>query len=344
MSFGTFFALCFPIIVFTPIFFTSFVISEKHKSEPEILFPFLRYPILHAGKKVRSTLVLIACQLLGGKIKNALPLAAGLEILHNYTLIIDDMIDNSPLRRGKPTVWVKYGNSIAQCAGLDYAASILQAANRSKNPEKVSALFAKTLKIVTDGEILDILFEQSGREEEPYIVKNRPKKITEKDYFKMVSEKTASLFEACCEAGGMAASGSKKELAALKNYGHDMGIAFQVQDDILDIFGEPDIFGKRIGQDIIERKRGNIVILYALKQLSTREKNLFLSVLKKRRITNKDIKKVIKLIKKTNAVENSYQYGKKYIDKAKKNLKKLPKNKWNKVLDQFADFVIERQG
>jgi len=303
----------------------------------------VKYQVFTGGKKIRPALVLIICRLLGGKMKEAIYPAAGLEILHNYSLIIDDIIDNSNLRRNKPTTWFKFGRSIAQCVGINYSAAVFQAANQSKNPVKISELFAKTMKTIVDGEILDILFERAGRKEEPYIVKNRYHNIANKDYFKMVGKKTAALFQTCCETGGIAAGASERKLKALSNYGFNLGIAFQIQDDILDIFGEKKSFGKKIGKDIMERKGGNIVIMLALKELPKSDKKRVLEIMRKNEIKNKDIQGVIKLIKKTNGLQNAYRLGKNFAEKAKENLNYLPKNKWSNILNAIANFTIERK-
>jgi geranylgeranyl diphosphate synthase type I len=302
----------------------------------------LNYQIETGGKRFRPALAVASCLVCGGKIKNVLYPAAGLEILHNYTLIVDDIIDNSDLRRGRATTWFKFGRSIAQCVGIDYSAAVFQTANKSKKPIKTSELFAKALKAIVDGEILDILFEQSGRSDEKYINANRYKKITQQDYFKMINQKTVTLIRVCCEIGGISAGANKSKIDALKNYGFNLGIAFQIKDDILDVYGEEKKFGKKIGNDIKERKLGNIVIFYALKELPQLKRKEVLTILRKGRIRNKDIKEAIEVIKGTKAKEKASLLGEKYIQKAKKSLKFLPKNKWNEVLNKIADFVIER--
>jgi len=301
------------------------------------------YQVLTGGKRLRPALTIISSKLFGGKIKNVLYPAAGLEILHNCTLIVDDIIDHSELRRKKPTTWFKFGKSIAECMGLDYLAAAFEGANRSKKSAVISEIFAETLKIILNGEILDILFEQRGREEESYIVKNRYHKITKQKYYEMVGRKTASLVQNCCEVGGICAGASNKQLEALKNYGFNLGIAFQVRDDILDIFGEEKKFGKKIGKDIEERKLGNIVILSALSELSKLEKEKILKIIRKKEIKNKDIKEAIKLIKKTNSYQETCHLADSFVKKAKESLKLLPKNKWNKMLENLADFVIQRE-
>ncbi len=300
------------------------------------------YQIFTGGKRIRPALAIISCRLLGGKTEDVLYPAAGLEILHNYSLIIDDIIDNSNLRRDKPTTWYKFGRSIAECLAIDYSAAVFQAANQSKKPTVISELFAKTMKTIVDGEILDVLFEQTGREKEPYILENRYKKITKNDYFKMVSQKTAVLFQACCEVGAICAEAKREEIESLKNYGFNLGIAFQIQDDILDIFGEEKKFGKKIGKDIEENKGGNIVTIYALEEIMPADRREFAQIMGKKQINKKEIKEAIKLIKKTNAYQRAFFLGTKYIQRTKKSLDCLPKNKWNKILSEIADFVIKR--
>lgn len=301
------------------------------------------YQIEIGGKKIRPALAIASCLVCGGEIEDVLYPAAGLEILHNYTLIHDDIIDNSNLRRGEPTAWSKFGKSIAQCVGWDYAAAIFQAANKSKHSIEISEIFARTLKTIADGEILDILFEQLGREDEQYVVQNRYNEITEKNYLEMINKKTASLIQACCEVGGLSAEAKGSEIDALKNYGYNLGIAFQVSDDILDIFGEEKEFGKKIGADIKERKLGNIVILYALRELSPEERENLLAILGKSEIIDKDIQEAVEIIKKTKAEEKASIFGKKYIQLAKESLKNLPQNESNQLLNKLADFVIERK-
>jgi len=292
------------------------------------------YQIDAGGKRLRPALAIASCFLLGGKIKNVIYPAAGLEILHNNTLIVDDIIDHSLIRRNKPTTWANFGKSIAECLSLAYSVSFIQAALKSKEPLRISEIFIKTMKAIVEGEILDILFEQSGRKEESYVVKNRYLRITEKDYFKMVIKKIATLFQSCCEVGGICAQAKEKEIKALKNYGLNLGIAFQIKDDILDILS---------GDDVKERKLGNIVILFTLKELSLKDKNKILRIMRKEEIKDSDIKEALQLIKKTNSYEKAYQLGEKYIKRAKENLKILPQNKWNNILSEMADFVIERK-
>ena len=187
------------------------------------------------------------------------------------------------------------------------------------------------------------MFERIGRKNEQYIKKNRYQKIAEKDYFEMIIKKTAILFQSSCEVGGICGGAKKQQINFLKNYGLNLGIAFQIQDDILDIFGEEKKFGKKIGQDIKERKGGNIVIFQALKELSKSDQKKVQAFLKKEKISKSDIKKGIELIKKTNALKKSQEEGQKFANQAKEQLKFLPQNQWNKILSDLTDFVVKRR-
>lgn len=302
----------------------------------------VNYQLETGGKKLRPTLAVVSCLLCGGRIKDAIYPAAGLEILHNYSLIIDDLIDDSKFRRKKETLWANFGTSIAQCVGSSYATAIFQSAGRSKNSKEIVDVLARTIKTLADGEILDILFEFRGRENEPFITENRYKKVTEKDYFEMISKKTAVLFEACCEIGGLCAGATKSQIEHLKRAGFYLGMAGQIQDDILDIFGQEEKTGKQVGKDIYQRKRGNIVILYTMEALSSSEKKKLCMIMKKGVIINKDINTAMSLINKTNSCQRSLKIAKRYIEKAKKELSYLPHNKWNALLGQIADFIVER--
>ncbi len=313
--------------------------SDVIKENKKVIY----YPILTGGKRIRPALAITSCKMLGGKLEDVLYPAASLEILHNFSLIIDDIVDNSPLRRKFPTCWSKFGRSVTQVISINYSAAIFQKAYQWRKSSEVLEILAKTMKAIVDGEILDMLFEQSGREGEPYIEKNRYREITEKDYFKMVEKKTASLIQASCEIGGLAAGANKKQLELLRKYGYSFGMAFQIQDDILDIFGKEEFFGKITGNDIIEGKLGNIVILLAFRKFSLSDKKRFLRIIRKKEISKKELKEAIELIRKTESFSEASTLGKSFIYEAKRSLNSLPRNKWNDILRTMADFVIERR-
>lgn len=318
------------------------IIQELIQNIGKNFHPLAKHQIEAGGKRIRPALAIACCYLLGGKISDVLKPACGLEILHNYTLIIDDIIDKGLFRRNKPTVWAKYGKSMAECISIFYAASIFQTVADSQKSVEISKLFSKIMKTLVEGEILDILFERDGHREEPYIVEKRPKNISFKQYLEMIARKTGCLFSACCELGGIIAKAKPKEIEALKEYGINLGIAFQMQDDILDMFGDEKNFGKKIGKDIEERKGGNLVLMMAFKKLSPKDKAKINSIMKQDKIIEADKKEVMGLIKKTDALIKSVEMAKSYVEQAKKALKKLPQNQWNELLADLVDFVVER--
>lgn len=303
----------------------------------------ITYQVETGGKKVRASLVVLACLACGGKIEDVVYPAAGVEILHNNTLMIDDIIDHSYWRRRKKTFWNKFGTSITQCVNFVYSASVFQACLRSNKPDLVNQKIAKVMKMVLQGEILDILFEQSGREEERYIRNNRFEKVAMDDYIDMISKKSASLIKTAVEVGSICANCSEKEEQALNNYGINLGIAFQIRDDILDVYGEEEKFGKKIGQDIRERKLGNILTLYTLRESSQENKKQLLNILRKDKITQGDVNKALQVIKSTNAKERANKLADKYIQEAKENLKVLSQNQYTEMLSQVADFAVRRE-
>lgn len=300
------------------------------------------YQIRSGGKRIRPMLSILSCLVCGGKIKDALYPSAGLEILHNYSLVIDDLIDNSEFRRNKQTLWIKFGRAIAECISVNYAAAAFKAANHSKNANKISEAFIKMIKTLVDGEVLDILFEAKKRQGEIYLIQNKYKKVTLEDYFNMIGKKTAIFTQTCCEVGGICANGAKQQIKHLERIGFCLGMAGQIKDDILDIFGQEEKIGKKIGKDIIQGKRGNIVLLLALKELSKKDRTIFCRIFQKNKIANKDLKTAINLIKKTNSYQKSIEIGRDFVQRAKNELAFLPNNKWNSVFQEMADFIVER--
>jgi geranylgeranyl diphosphate synthase type I len=296
------------------------------------------------GKRIRPVLLITSGQVFGAKTDDLIYPAASIEILHNATLITDDIIDHSDSRRDKPTTWNKYGKSIAECASLVYMASSFSGLSHADNSSQLVDLYAKTLKIIIDGEIKDILFERSGRDDEDFVVKNRYKTITTDDYYQMIGQKTAILLEASCKAGAICANATDVQIETIGKFGFNLGMAFQIQDDILDIFGDEKEFGKKIGKDIIEKKMGNFVILSAIEQLKLADKKQIIDLLEgPKEVDDRDVANVTKLIKKTDAKKRAEMVADSYIQKALKLLKQLPQNEHNEILSELAQYIIHRK-
>jgi geranylgeranyl diphosphate synthase, type I len=301
------------------------------------------YQIAVGGKRLRPALVVLSGQLFGGDYQGLLYPAASVEILHNSTLIIDDIIDHADFRRDKPSTWKQYGSSIAQCLTFDYVSSIFAGINHINNSQRLVDLYSNTLKTIIDGEIKDILFERNGREDEDFVVKNRYETITKKDYFEMISQKTAILLQASCQAGAIYASASDDQINSIGEFGYNIGIAFQIRDDILDIFGDEKEFGKKIGKDIVEKKMSNYVILNAIEQLSPDDKKTVVELFEgSNPITDDGVKSVTSLIEKTDARRIAEHDATIYVQNAILTMDRLPKNEFSERLIEIANYIIDR--
>ena len=307
--------------------------GERFKEE-------VNYFVKMGGKRLRPALVFLSADVLGGgKENDCLHSAAAVEILHNYTLLVDDIIDNSETRRGNPTVWKKWGAVATECLGMHYIASVFRVAAYVSLPSQVSDVLAETLQVIADGEMIDILQERVQRNDEPFIKDHRYKEVSENDALEMMSKKTAELLKNSCHIGGLCAEGGEEQLERLKEYGYYLGMAFQIQDDTLDIFGEEKKFGKKIGKDIEERKGGNMIILFASQETGGELEE----IMAKDSIANEDIKRAIEIIKRTKARERAERLGKHYAEKAKDSLDKLPENEQRDMMHNMIEYLLKRE-
>jgi geranylgeranyl diphosphate synthase type I len=211
-----------------------------------------------AGKRIRPLLVLLTNAAAGGTWENALPAAAAVELVHNFSLIHDDIEDNSPLRRGRPTVWKKWG--IAQAINTGDAMFTLAHLSihrlSANNPDniilKAGRILQETCLQLTQGQYLDIAYETRGN-------------LTLEAYWPMVSGKTAALLATCTQLGALLAGVSSAQVSAYRDFGYSLGLAFQVQDDLLGIWGDSDLTGKSADSDLLTGKK-SLPVLYGLNQ------------------------------------------------------------------------------
>jgi geranylgeranyl diphosphate synthase type I len=309
------------------------------KGAYEDFVPVVKHQIEVGGKRIRPAFALICCQTVGGNYEKALIPAALIELIHNYSLIMDDIIDRGEIRRGAPTVRAKYGDAMALLAMAFYREVLDEIAESCPKPNEMRALMIQTIKEMIEGERLDVLFEQAGRREE-YIVKHRYANVPLDLYLDMIGKKTAGLIKAACVAGAMSADASEAEIKALSEYGWNVGLAFQVIDDFLDIFGEKT--GKQRGKDIIEHKLGNVVVIFAAEEMTEEEKEEFLSILRSEKIDESKMNRALQLISGTNAKRRTRELAQKLVSEGKEKLKALPDSAAKKALEELADFVVNR--
>jgi geranylgeranyl diphosphate synthase type I len=297
------------------------------------------YQISTGGKRLRPILTLAVAEAVSGDYEKALPAAAIVELIHNYSLIYDDIIDRGEVRRNKPTTRAAFGDYAAILIGIWYREAIEEAVLDTPKPPEFAREVAKVIKAIDEGERLDILFELAGRDD-PYFVKARWPSVKLDDYIRMVGLKTGALIAAAAKWGAMSVADDRQLADAAWDFGMNAGIAFQIVDDVLDIFGDPKKFGKEIGKDIKEHKRGNIVVLLGLEELDERSRGELLSILSKPTVSDEDARRGVRMLEGTNAKERALALADKYRERALASLSKMPHNK---DLEELAAFIVQRQ-
>jgi geranylgeranyl diphosphate synthase, type II len=218
-------------------------------AEPAKLYEPVRYILSIGGKRLRPVLVLLACDLFGSDYNKALKAALGIEIFHNFTLLHDDLMDLSTVRRNKPTVHVKWNSNTAILSGdvMSILANNLINQVDSEVIIPVNRLFNKTALEVCEGQMFDLEYSQKEN-------------VSISEYLNMIRLKTSVLIAASLGIGALIAGASENDSDTLYNFGLNLGLAFQLQDDLLDSFGDEEVFGKKIGNDILTNKRTFLVI------------------------------------------------------------------------------------
>ncbi|MES2487723.1 MAG: polyprenyl synthetase family protein [Bacteroidota bacterium] len=230
--------------------------------QPENLYNPISYILSLGGKRIRPVLTLMAAEVFGADCREALPAAVAVEIFHNFSLVHDDIMDDAPLRRGNQTVHEKWDTNTAILSG---DAMLILAYQYFEQYEpatfmSLAKLFSKTALEVCEGQQWDVDFETRTD-------------VTEPEYLKMIEYKTAVLVGAAMKMGGIVAQTSVENCDLIYNFGRSLGIAFQLQDDYLDAFGNPETFGKQVGGDIIENKK-TFLYLKTLELGNTNDKEI----------------------------------------------------------------------
>lgn len=218
--------------------------EETFLSEPHELYEPIDYTLRLGGKRIRPTLLLAADAMFGGRVEEAYGAALGIETFHNFTLLHDDLMDRSPLRRGKPTVYTRWGDNAAILSGDTMFALAWRYFLRQPSPRLHDVLqcFNETAIEVCEGQQKDMNFESRAD-------------VTLDEYLDMIRQKTAVLLAGALKIGALYADAPEAEVARLYDFGIHMGMAFQLQDDLLDGYGDTAVFGKKTGQDIRDNKK-----------------------------------------------------------------------------------------
>ncbi len=228
----------------------------QYPSEPAGLYDPVRYMLSLGGKRMRPVLLLMSCELFGGNRKDALKAALGVEVFHNFTLLHDDIMDEAPLRRSMPTVHEKWNTNIAILSGdamfVDAVKLVMQVPDQCIRP--VLELFNKTALEVCEGQQYDMDFQSMND-------------VSIDAYLHMIRLKTAVLLGGALGIGALVANADKEAVMSIYDFGVNLGVAFQLQDDILDVYADAAKFGKRVGGDIVSNKK-TFLLLTALQDAS----------------------------------------------------------------------------
>jgi geranylgeranyl diphosphate synthase type II len=229
-----------------------YIDNQKFEGNPEELYAPIEYILRQGGKRLRPTLCLLACDLFGGDIEDCMVPAVAAEIFHNFTLVHDDIMDQAPLRRGMETIYKKWGSDVAILSGDTMLIKAFQYVLNTNNKYRYE-VFAELCKValeVCEGQQLDLNFETRDD-------------VTLEEYLKMIRLKTAVLLGSVLKIGAIVAGADKESQDVIYEFGVEIGMAFQLQDDILDCYADVDVFGKMIGGDISDNKK-TYLYLYAL--------------------------------------------------------------------------------
>jgi len=297
--------------------------------KPESLYSPCSYIMQSGGKRLRPFLVLISNYAVSGKL-SAYNAAIAVELLHNFTLVHDDIMDNADKRRGIPTLHIKYNLNTAILAGdnligLAYEFLLKDCKDNDKN---VLQTFTKGMIEVCEGQSMDTDFETQ-------------KKVTISEYDLMIKKKTAALAEMCCSIGAQIGGGNKKEIKALADYGKYLGMAFQYQDDLLDIMGDETEFGKTVGGDLVAGKK-TYLFLRALEKAKGINKIALQKVIEKEGIRKNQIQKYRNIYVELGVLEDAKQEIKKFTYKALKSLNDINNIEAKEILIWLANSLIKR--
>lgn len=303
------------------------VFNESMKSKVGLVDLVTKYILKQKGKKIRPLMVLLASKVSGEINDRTFRGAVLVELLHTATLVHDDVVDNADQRRGFPSINAIWKNKVAVLMG-DYLLSRgLMIAVEGKDFDFLK-IMTDTVKRMSEGELLQIQ-------------KTRKLDINEETYFKIISDKTASLFETCCEIGARSSTDDPEVHLAMRKYGENLGIAFQIKDDILDYDGTTKLFGKPIGGDIKEKKI-TLPLICALSRASKTEVQDIKSAIKKGSKKN-SVHKVIDFVHQKDGIAYAEKIAAEYATQAKQCIEKFPDGNAKTALISLVDFVLERK-
>lgn len=301
---------------------------EALKSDNTLIDKVMRYILRQQGKQVRPLLVMLGAKVCGGVGDSSYRAAIMVELLHSATLVHDDVVDGAEMRRGLASINALWKNKIAVLIG-DYMLSKGLLFSLDHNDYRSLHMVSDAVRRMSEGEILQIQ-------------KTRSLDITEEDYLQVISDKTASLLSTSCAMGGASATDDETRIAALKEYGEYLGLAFQIRDDLLDYTGDSRKTGKQLGIDIQDKKI-TLPLIYALRHSEPREQKRIRSILKSSRKRAMKSGEVMEFVRRSGGLEYARDVAEGFADRAAATLDVFDDSESRRALHLLIDFVMKRQ-
>jgi geranylgeranyl diphosphate synthase type I len=307
-------------------------LNSKLKGNPKKLYDAAGHLIVNGGKRLRPYMVIRSCQILKGKVSNAMPAASAVEMVHNFSLVHDDIMDNDEMRHGVPTVHKKFGMPIAILAGDVLFSKAFQIITDSKlSPIATTQLVSRLAKACVDiceGQLLDVKMAEERRIP------------SQAEYITMIGKKTAALFDVSCAMGAICATNKAKDISNLSSFGRNLGIAFQITDDLIGVMGDPKITKKPVGNDLREGKK-SLPILMAIKLAKGNDKKIILKAFGNSKISRKDLNRAVDVIRSLGIEESVRKQALKHAEKAKRSLENYSGSAKDELIS-LLDFVVKR--
>ncbi|MFN7914425.1 MAG: polyprenyl synthetase family protein [Vicinamibacterales bacterium] len=301
--------------------------GRQVESQVAIIPTMGRYIQQGGGKRVRPAVLLMASRLLGYSGDRAILFAAAVEFIHSATLVHDDIIDESDTRRGRPAVHARWGNDVTVLLGDYLYIKSMALALTHDTLEIVRVLCDATLKMI-EGEIYQL-------------TKNGDAAITEDEHFDIIRRKTAYLFGASSQIGGMLGKATPEQEQALQQYGFNVGIAFQVVDDMLDFTGDLEALGKPVGADLVEGKM-TLPLIHLLQQPGHRGGDIVREIIEKHAATREQWDELLALLREHRSIEYATRRAIEFAERAKKQLAIFPPSSERDALLALPDYVLSR--
>ena len=313
--------------------FVNKFLRKELNGDPKQLYDAASHLIIHGGKRLRPYLVLKSCQMLGGKQSDAISAASAVEMIHNFTLVHDDIMDNDEMRHGVTTTHKKFDIPLAILAGdVLYSKAYNTISSKSKlSSNYTTQLVSKLSKAcieICEGQVNDIKFAEN-------------KKIpTEKEYIKMIEKKTAVLFEVSCAMGAICAKRKQKDVKNLSVFGRNLGIAFQITDDLIGIIGDSKITKKPVGNDIREGKK-SLPIILAIKKARGQNRTKIMRVFGNSGASKQQINLAVNVIRSLGVEKEVRDVALKYAQRAEKSISSYTGSAKNEMAG-LLNFVTKR--